>query len=459
MNKIKLGYAPIVEPIFDPDWAKKVRTQTVELLSSFDDIELVMPQDVVTLEPDALAAGDLFRDKNCDVVLMQSINSDSGILATAMGQKVNRPILLWSTPEPSLHDTPVVANSTCGAMIIAGTLRRLGLKYHHVHGFPDEEKLKIELKDAVDAAATVARLLDSKIGLVGYVPPGFHHSAADELLLRKTFGVKVHHIDLSELFTEAEANDATAVQQEIAEIKGIGTASDAVTETDFMKTAKVGLAMRKLASKYSLNAQAVKCFPEFQDLYQAVPCAAMGRCNDKGLNTSCEADLGGALTMLVENYLSRQPVFFVDIISLDNNEAVMWHCGNGVSSLADPKTKVRYDKSPLHGFSITTELVCRPGPVTVARFSQREDRFRLYAFEGNAVPGDPTLRGASMKIKFPIPTEVIKRVVFDDGIENHFAIAYGHIGDRMAQVSRWLEIESRLWNADGDHVRRDASWS
>ncbi len=454
MEKIRLGYAPIVEPIFDAVWAKKLREQTITLLSSFDDVDLIMPKEVVTIEDDAIAAGELFRDQNVDVLIMQSINSDSGILATAMGQKVRRPILLWSTPEPSLHDTPVVANSTCGSMIIAGTLRRLGLKYHHVHGFPDSKELVEELKRAIDAAATVARLLDSKIGLVGYVPPGFHHSAADELLMRKTFGIKVHHIDLSELFSEAESRDPKEIQKEISEIKEIGTASDAVTETDFEKTAKIGLAMRHLSSKYSLKAQAVKCFPEFQSLYGAVPCAAMGRCNDKGLNTSCEADLGGALTMLVENFLSRQPVFFVDIISLDDNIGVVWHCGNGVSSLADPNTTVRYDKSPLHGHSITTEMVCRPGPVTVARFSQREDRFRLYAFEGQAITGDPTLRGASMKIEFGISTEQIKKVIFDDGIENHFAVAYGHIGDQLGQVAKWLEIESRVWNISGQFERQ-----
>lgn len=444
MRKTKVGYAPIVEPIFDHAWAEKVRNETLRLLNSFDDLEVIIPKEVITLEKDAMEVGAEFRDSNVDLILLQAINSDSGILVTAIGQKLSRPIILWSTPEPSLHGSAVLANSTCGAMIIASTLRRLGLKYQHVHGFPEDPVFQKELKRAIDAAAVVRRLRESKLGLVGYVPPGFHHSAVDELLLRKTFGIKMHHVDLSEIFFEMKKFKADEVKHEVAAMKKVGEASPAVKEKDFEKTAAVGLAMRKIADTYGINAQAVKCFPEFQDQMNMVPCAAMGRCNDLGLVTSCEADLGGSLTMLIQNYLTHEPVFFVDIISLDNDEAIVWHCGNGVSTLSDPDEKVRYDVSSLHGVAVTTEMAMKPGPVTLARFSQMEDHFHLYVFEGQAVKADPTLRGVSMKIHCTYPTKKIGDIVFEYGVENHFSVAYGHIAGHLEQVAKWLGIETTI---------------
>lgn len=445
MKKTKVGYAPIVEPIFDAKWAEKTRKETVNVLFSFEDVETVIPKEAITVEQDAMEAGSVFRDEDVDVVIMQAINSDSGILATAIGQKVKKPILLWSTPEPSLHNTAVLANSTCGAMIIASTLRRLGLKYHHLHGFPDDTTFRQEVKRAIDAAAVIARFLESKIGLVGYVPPGFHHSAVDELLLRKTFGVKIHHIDLSELMAEMKTCSAVEIKEEVSQMKQIGSPNADVEEQDMEKSASLSLAMRKLASRYGLHAQAVKCFPEFQDQLRMVPCAALGRSNDLGLVTSCEADLGGALTMLTQHLLVRQPIFFVDIISLDNNQTVVWHCGNGVSTLADPASPIRYGKSALHGYSVTTEMAFKKGPVTIARFSQKEDRFHLYAFEGEAVEADPTLRGASMNIQFPFPPSTLGKIIFDYGIENHFSVSYGHIADQLEQIAMWLGIECTIY--------------
>lgn len=444
LREIKVGYAPIKQPIFDQEWAEDMYQRSNKLLSSLKGVKIIRPEGTVTTEEDAQKAGELFHKEDVDLVLMESINSDSGILATIMGQKASVPIILWSTPEPIEDGKSLKANSLCGAMIIAGTLRRLNLKYKHIEGYPEDLEFQKKLKDSINVLGSIAALRESKLGLVGYVAPGFHHASFDEILVRKTFGVQIHHVDLSEVFSEAEALTKDEIDKEIDEMKKRGKIAEGVTEEDFKKTASITLALEKIVKKYGITALAVKCFPEFQDLFKFAPCAVLGRCNDKGIMTACEGDMIGTLTMVLENYLTGNLVFFTDIIDMNDktNIGIVWHCGQGVTSLAEDPESVTYKPNFLFNLGLTTELACKPGPVTVARISERENTYRVYAFEGEAVKVDAVLRGAQMNVKFDQPIEKIREIIFEDGVENHFAVVHGRIGKKLREFAKWFGIES-----------------
>ncbi|MBS7646040.1 L-fucose/L-arabinose isomerase family protein [Candidatus Bathyarchaeota archaeon] len=410
-------------------------------------VELVESNGTITTEEDAKKAGELFNRGDVDLLLIQSINADSGILVTILGQKVRKPILIWSTPEPTLHNTALVANSLCGAMIIAATLRRLGIKYKHLHGWPEDEKLREALNKSIRVLGCISVLKESKLGLVGYQSPGFHHVSFDEMLLRRTFGTSVQHIDLSEVYAEAGVLDKGELAREMSAIKREGMCKD-VKEEDFEKSAAISISLRRLAEKYSIHAFAVKCFPEFVDIFKLAPCVAVGRTTDEGLMTACEGDMIGALTMLIEHYLTGKAVFFVDIIAMDkeSNTGVVWHCGNAPICMAEDPGKVMLEQHSILGVEsprgLTREFACKTGPVTCARLSEREGGYRMYAIGGEAVKGDPSLRGTSMKIKFHQPVEKISEVLFRDGVENHFAVVYGDIRDELEEFSSWLGIDS-----------------
>ena len=282
LREIKVGYAPIKQPIFDQEWAEDMYQRSNKLLSSLKGVKIIRPEGTVTTEEDAQKAGELFHKEDVDLVLMESINSDSGILATIMGQKASVPIILWSTPEPIEDGKSLKANSLCGAMIIAGTLRRLNLKYKHIEGYPEDLEFQKKLKDSINVLGSIAALRESKLGLVGYVAPGFHHASFDEILVRKTFGVQIHHVDLSEVFSEAEALTKDEIDKEIDEMKKRGKIAEGVTEEDFKKTASITLALEKIVKKYGITALAVKCFPEFQDLFKFAPCAVFPQPQGQG---------------------------------------------------------------------------------------------------------------------------------------------------------------------------------
>ena len=91
---------------------------------------------------------------------------------------------------------------------------------------------------------------------------------------------------------------------------------------------------------------------------------------------------------------------------------------------------------------LTREFACKGGSVTCARISERENNYCIYAIGGEAVEEDATPRGTSMKIKFYQPIKKIREVLFEDGVENHFAVVYGDIRDQLEEFSKWTGIDS-----------------
>ena len=446
MREIRVGYSPITQPIFDKRWAEEMHQRSLSLLRGVSGIRLIEGNGTIMTEKEAWDAARAFQKGKVDVVLMQSVNSDGGILASILGQNSGAPVLLWSTPEPTLHDTGLRANSFCGAMIIAATLRRLHIRYKHLEGFPDDARFRERLTRSIRVLGCIAALRESKLGLIGYQTPGFHHVSFDEILLRRTFGVGVQHVDLSEVFSAAQSISKDSVMRTVEEIKREGVAGKEVVEEDFRKTASICEGLKDVIRKYDITASAVKCFPEFWDELRIAPCCALGRIMDEGKMTACEGDMLGALTMLVEYYLADGPALFVDLISMDDesNSGVVWHCGTGPICMAEDPEKVRYGQHSLFSppAGLTREFACKTGPITCARISERDGNYCVYAMGGEAVEGDASLRGTSMKIKYAQPVEKLRRTLFDDGVENHFAVVYGDIRDQLEDFSKWLGLDS-----------------
>jgi L-fucose isomerase-like protein len=449
-GKTRLGYAPLSQPYFSKDWAHKIRAQSLAALGSMIGIELHHPAEMITTEEDARKTAKGFRQEDIDVLLIQSINCDLAIPATILGQECHVPLLVWSTPEPLLQDKPLLANSLCGGMIITSTLRRLGVKYKHVHGAPDDTQFLTRMAKSIEAAAIIPRLRESRLGLVGYQVPGFHHISFDEMLLRRVFGVQLQHIDISEISAESKKIPGDAVAAEVRAIKNDSRESPNLGIADFNSSALLSISIKNLCQKYGLQAVAVKCMPELLNEFQIVPCAALGKITDDGIMAACEGDVAGALTMLVEYYLTRVQPFFVDLISVDekSNTGVGWHCGNGPASIAEDARRITFSHHSIFSeppLGLARDFVCKTGEVTFARISERETGYMIFAAGGAAVKMDSAPRGTAIKIRFYEPIDKINEFLFDQGVENHFAVAYGDIREQLRDFAKWSSMESVIF--------------
>jgi len=73
------------------------------------------------------------------------------------------------------------------------------------------------------------------------------------------------------------------------------------------KLARVEYALKQFAAEKGLSAMAIQCYSAMEMLFGVVPCYVMGRITTAGTMASCETDLYGALTMLVEYKAALSP--------------------------------------------------------------------------------------------------------------------------------------------------------
>jgi L-fucose isomerase-like protein len=108
-----------------------------------------------------------------------------------------------------------------------------------------------------------------------------------------------------------------------------------------------------------------------QAVYGLSPCYVMGRMTDSGIMTSCEVDIYGTLTMIIQYLASLEttaPHFIDWTIKHQEKENVFlaWHCGNGPPSmqtitLKSLSTTTAYWESLGIGVPWTGEFQVKPG--------------------------------------------------------------------------------------------------
>ena len=112
-------------------------------------------------------------------------------------QRTRLPILVWNTQEleavdASFDEEKMAANhGVHGTQDLANVLVRSEVPFHYVTSHPAERPGLAEVADFLIAAAAVARLRRTRIGILGYPFPGMGDFAVDTTHLAASLGVPV----------------------------------------------------------------------------------------------------------------------------------------------------------------------------------------------------------------------------------------------------------------------------
>jgi hypothetical protein len=83
LRNVRIRCAPLDQPYLDQKWADEVHQRSLALLYGLKGIKLIKPNRTITTEENAYKAASIFHEEDVDLLLIQSINADSGILVTA----------------------------------------------------------------------------------------------------------------------------------------------------------------------------------------------------------------------------------------------------------------------------------------------------------------------------------------------------------------------------------------
>lgn len=188
-------------------------------------------------------------------------------------------------------------------------------------------------------------------------------------------GVKVRAIPrdtFNQEFDKQQPNDE--VQDVAADLRRGAKKIVEPNETDAVNCARAYLTAKRLMAAEKANALSMDCLGMVSaKLVPTPPCGAWTLLQDQGITTGCEADLFGAVSMMMTSYLLDRPGFMNDPVpETYHNTLIAAHCTSGTRLAGFDKPAAPYilRNHSESALGVSTQVLWPEGePVTLVRFT------------------------------------------------------------------------------------------
>jgi L-fucose isomerase-like protein len=433
MKNINIGVVCLARKTFDFEEALKIYKKSIQDLELIDGINWSFIDDLVIEPSDAQKCGEILSARNLDGIVIISGTFHLGHLALIVDKHLRVPILLWGFNELPYNGGKIRLNSVCGVNLNASNLYKSGNDNYVCH-----------IGDTIDttwlnAVRMKAVLKNAHVGLAGYRADGFFNLSVEDTSLFKNTGVLIDHYELNSLMDE---NDIKDTGFSVTAIKDIFNCAD-INKSQVEKVSKLSSSIEGFMKSNKLDALAIRCWPEFANVFGISPCAAMSLLNAKGYTIGCEGDVEGTLSMLACNAISSLPAFLADLsqVNFEENYALMWHCGVAAYPLWDGKSVCSLDTYFAGGRGVTADFVMKSGEVTLMRIDSARGKTRLFIQKGMSIPMEKNLKGTYCKVVFHKTVRDLLDIVTTNGIAHHVSMVYGDHVDAMYAFARMMNFE------------------
>lgn len=439
-------YLPIGVPSYNLESAQIKFEDSKQMLRQIN--PLIEFPDEMLLSLDKLNA---FLDgKNPDFAIVQNITYANSSYITEILTKLNCDIVLWSLPEPVVDGTELRLNSLGGAFSAANTMFNMGKCFNYVYGSTFDD----DTKDKIKAFFVAARLKNSLSMLnmlqVGHTNDGFGFGSADAAELKRCFGINLKSVEVRELMQKAKTYNDDDIRDFIFDSCRMIPNLMNLDRQNIFDAGRLFKAYFDYCTENNIGAISSRCRPEFFTEYGTPICAVLSILNDLGVPAACEADIYGALSVYISQYLSKLPAFFgepVDI-SEENNTVTFWHCGMAPTSLAREDTGAQAGKHCECGIGPALDFGCRPSKhATVFRVGKKPDgKLRFFISTGEAPERLKQFKGTTIVFQPDCDAKYMIEKAVADGWEPHFTVAIADISTELEALAKMLDIEVVRYN-------------
>ena len=457
---LRYGVAALARPTFDVPFAEEMKERAFAALAAAG-IETVGTRELLFDRAAAERAVAAIRAAGpVDLLLILQITFTDATMTVELARGGEFPLAIWAVPEPRAGGR-LRLNAYCGLNLAAHALGRAGADHGWLYAAPDEPGLAGRLRalgptgraaprarppqgaaPAAVAAAerALARLAGGTITVIGKHPDGFDTCEYDESLLDRLAGMNVETVQLGQLFDRARAIDAGRVAAvhtaAAAELHGL----DAVNQEQLDRSFRVFCALQDVRRDSGASGLAVRCWPEMFTEYGCAACGPMAMMNQERVPSACEADVNGSITQLLLQELSDAPAWMADLVDITpaDDTAVLWHCGLAPLSMRDPEVPAEATIHTNRRMPLLHQFPIKPGRITLARLSRARNQAKLMIAGAEVVRAPMAFTGCSGTIRFDRPASEVCETIMQEGLEHHFALAYGdHKPALRAVAARW----------------------
>jgi len=436
-GEISLGVVCLARKTFDYKEAKYIYDNAKKDLAELENVHIHAIDDLVIEIDDCKKALDELRPYKLDGVVIISGTFHLGHLALMIEKEYkNLPILLWAFNELPYNGGKIRLNSVCGVNLNASNLYKAGYTNAvcRIGDTIDE--------NWVDAVRMRAALDNSHVGIIGSSAQGFFNVSTDLLKLFSEYGVLVDNYQISSLFEYQPTEEE--IEKELLEV-GSAFNCHFVTKKQTRQVASLVVSTEHFLKENSLDAIAIRCWPEFAKIYGISPCAMMSVLQTKGYILGCEGDIEATLSMLACKALGCEAPFLADLsqVNLEKNFALMWHCGVAPYTLWDKKSVCSLDSYFAGGKGVTADFVLKSGEYSFLRIDTALGETRVFTIHGKAVPMEKMIKGTYAKVVFDNDIEDVLDAVTSTGIAHHVVMVYENYMktfEEFAKIMKWTRI-------------------
>lgn len=454
------GVAVLARPTFDVPFAEEMKERAFAALDGAG-IRTVGARELLFDRAAAeRALADIATAGPIDLMLILQITFTDATMTVEIAKGATVPLAIWAVPEPRAGGR-LRLNAYCGLNLAAHALGRAGVPHGWLYADPEAPGIADSLRSlartftlpastarpvgdaAVDRAAAeqaLAHLKGGKVTVIGKHPDGFDTCEYDGGLLERLAGMQVETVQLGQLFDKARATDAARVadvkQSVAAELSGL----DGVDPDQLDRSFRVFCALQDVQKETGAKGLAVRCWPEMFTEYGCAACGPMAMMNGQRVPSACEADVNGSITQLLLQTLADEPAWMADLVDITpaDNTAVFWHCGLAPLSMRDPESEAEATIHTNRKMPLLHQFTIKPGRITLARLSRSRNQVKLMIAGAEVVRAPRAFTGCSGTVRFDQPAAVVCERIMAEGLEHHFAVAYGdHRPALRAVAERW----------------------
>ena len=386
----------------------------------------------------------IFADENGAIAALQ----DAGV-----------PILMQAYPdEIGKMDFQHRRDAFCGKFSVTDVFTQYQvpftvLKPHVVH--PLSDKFRENLRDFAAVCRVVNGMKRFTIGCLGARTTAFKTTRFDEIGLQKN-GITVESFDLSELVYKVEhkADDDPDV---LARIERLSTYTDfsCVPAKKKCMLAKISVVIDEYIEAYHLDALAIRCWNEMEQILRVCPCVLLSELNDRGIVTSCEIDLTSAISMRAMALASEKPTAVLDWnnnYGEEEDKVILFHCGSTAQSLMTKKGTVTahkmFEKTDRGSGWGTNEGRIKPMKTTISNCLTVDGNIRFYASEAEFTddPIEDAFFGCAGVCRIDNMEDKMIRLA-KGGFKHHTCVGEGHMKAILKEAVTtylgydWVEID------------------
>ncbi len=454
-----IGVLPLGRPTFDVGFAEEKLASMLAALQATGlkpsgSQRLLLDGEETDAAIEALAA------EAPDLVLVLQVTFTDAVAIARIAERFDTRLSIWAVPEPRLGGR-LRLNAFCGLNLASHALGLRGRVFSWLYADPTASDIgerlagliagAAEVKpdhgvripaDATAGQAVLAGVSGRRIGRLGAHPDGFDTCRYDAGALKALADIDVEDMPLQKLFDTAGGvpdESATALRAEVArDLAGI----DKVDQGELSKSLKLKSAIEDIRRDGGFDAFAIRCWPETFTEYGGAVCGPVAMMGEKRVPCACEADVYGAATQLLLQAVADAPVFLADLVDIDveDDTAVVWHCGQAPLSMADATTEATATIHTNRRMPLLYEFALKPGRVTLMRLSQAFGRHKLVVASGEMLRQPMAFTGTSGVLRFDRPAADVLPAVFDSGLEHHMALAYGDHSEALLSLAAQLDL-------------------